>query len=223
MATNETKISEEMVRDAARELFGIRPYGIIWDDHYIAARKHLEQISTLKAELGAAGETIVGLMKEREQVKADALHYITCVHHNDEERKPHYHCPICLTKTVANLTAQIATLQDEKDGMVRTNSALLNKLGDLVDALQPFGSGIDFIPWGMIKARLSTEDAKRITQFNYAADQALASTQPSPRGVKFGRMEKALVSLQESATDGIVKDFGLNPRHVKEVVDKALA
>lgn len=51
--------------------------------------------------------------------------------------------------------------------------ALSKQVESMRKALTPFGSGVDPINWGKIKAHLPIDLAKQLTKFNVAADKAL--------------------------------------------------
>lgn len=70
-----------------------------------------------------------------------------------------------------------ARICDELEHQLLTSAAHNAKLRE---ALKPFGSGIDILPWGKIKAHLPVDLAKSITKFNYAADEALSRPPEQP-------------------------------------------
>lgn len=145
---------------------------------------HLEQISTLKAELEAEGETIVGLMREREILKAEVQEKVASIIAIGGRY-------VEATKKLDAARDTIATLQDEKDGVREC-------LNQCQCAIQGYKD---------------TNPLNKDSVLNKAlvkAKELLASTQPSPRGVKFDRMEKALkeiIELEMGQGDGVVGDY----------------
>lgn len=79
-------------------------------------------------------------------------------------------------KQIYELCLEIEKLPaSEQATKIVTMAGDLNKpASELVNALRPFASGVDILPWGKIKAKLSTDLAKELTKYNYLADKALA-------------------------------------------------
>ncbi len=81
------------------------------------------------------------------------------------------------------LSSRARKVVEEGNSIVKTLkeqlSALQQQVKVLREALQPFGSGIDIIQWGMIKASIPEAAARKLTRYNCVADNALALTNPA--------------------------------------------
>jgi hypothetical protein len=125
--------------------------------------KHLDVI-------GHAGDKINSLSQQNEQLEKqiltmrESLNIVGSENHNME-------CPDCRVCQAID-TALSSTPADIAKKWV--SREVLEKC---VDALNPFRSGVAYVSWGFIKAQLNIESAKKLTQFNYKADEAYTLAQ----------------------------------------------